>query len=170
MAETVVQPPAQFAKSARIRETKKYRALYTRSISDSDGFWAEQAGRLSWFKKWDKVSRWDFNSAKIEWFVGGKLNASYNCLDRHLSGPRKNKAALVWEGDSPDESRILTYQELHREVCKFANALKKLQRNELGAAVYTSLTHETIFDIREEDTYWCTADIGWSPATATSST
>src|SRR5712691_11017607 len=126
MAETVVQPPAQFAKSARIRETKKYRALYTRSISDSDGFWAEQAGRLSWFKKWDKVSRWDFNSAKIEWFVGGKLNASYNCLDRHLSGPRKNKAALVWEGDSPDESRILTYQELHREVCKFANALKKL--------------------------------------------
>jgi acetyl-CoA synthetase len=126
MAETVIQPPEQFAKSARIGELKKYRALYDRSISDSDGFWAEQAGRLSWFKKWDKVSRSDFNSAKIEWFVGGKLNASYNCLDRHLSGPRKNKAALVWEGDSPDESRILTYQELHREVCKFANALKKL--------------------------------------------
>jgi acetyl-CoA synthetase len=126
LAETVIQPPEQFAKSARIGELKKYRALYDRSISDSDGFWAEQAGRLSWFKKWDKVSRWDFNSAKIEWFVGGKLNASYNCLDRHVSGPRKNKAALVWEGDSPDESRILTYQELHREVCKFANALKKL--------------------------------------------
>jgi acetyl-CoA synthetase len=126
MAETVIQPPEQFAKSARIGELKKYRALYDRSISDSDGFWAEQAGRLSWFKKWDKVSRSDFNSAKIEWFIGGKLNASYNCLDRHLSGPRKNKAALVWEGDSPDESRILTYQELHREVCKFANALKKL--------------------------------------------
>jgi acetyl-CoA synthetase len=126
VAETVFQPPEHFARSARFNDIKKYRALYDRSLSDNDGFWAEQAERITWFKKWDKVSRWDFNAAKIEWFIGGKLNASVNCLDRHLNGPRKNKAALVWEGDSPDESRILTYQELHREVCKFANALKKL--------------------------------------------
>ena len=126
MAETIVAPPEQFAKAARFGELKKYRALYDRSLSDTDGFWAEQAERISWFKKWDKVSRWDFNTAKIEWFIGGKLNASYNCLDRHLGGPRKTKAAIIWEGDSPDESRTLTYQDLHREVCRFANGLKSL--------------------------------------------
>jgi acetyl-CoA synthetase len=125
MAETLIPVPEEFAKKARIGDMKKYRALYDRSLSDNDGFWAEQAERISWFKKWDKVSRWDFNTAKIEWFIGGKLNASYNCLDRHLTGTRKNKAAIIWEGDSPDESRTLTYQELHREVCRFANALKK---------------------------------------------
>src|SRR5205085_1459035 len=65
-------------------------------------------------------------TAKIEWFMGGKLNASYNCLDRHLSTPRRNKAALIWEGDSPDESRTLTYNDVYRETCKFANALKKV--------------------------------------------
>jgi acetyl-CoA synthetase len=125
MAETLVPVPEKFARSARIGDMQKYRALYDRSISDPDRFWAEQAERLHWFKKWDKVSRWDFKTAKIEWFMGGKLNASYNCLDRHLNGPRKNKAAIVWEGDSPDESRTLTYQQLHQEVCRFANALKK---------------------------------------------
>jgi acetyl-CoA synthetase len=125
MAETLVPVPEKFARSARIGDMQKYRALYDRSISDPDRFWAEQAERLHWFKKWDKVSRWDFKTAKIEWFMGGKLNASYNCLDRHLNGPRKNKAAIVWEGDSPDESRTLTYQQLHQEVCRFANVLKK---------------------------------------------
>ncbi|TMA29871.1 MAG: acetate--CoA ligase [Deltaproteobacteria bacterium] len=125
MAETLIPVPEKFAKSARIGDMQKYRALYDRSLSDPDRFWAEQAERLHWFKKWDKVSRWDFKTAKIEWFMGGKLNASYNCLDRHLSGPRKNKAAIIWEGDSPDESRTLTYEQLHQEVCRFANALKK---------------------------------------------
>src|SRR5207302_713529 len=125
MAETLIPVPEKFAKSARIGDMQKYRALYDRSRSDPDRFWAEQAERLHWFKKWDKVSRWDFKTAKIEWFMGGKLNASYNCLDRHLSGPRKNKAAIIWEGDSPDESRTLTYEQLHQEVCRFANALKK---------------------------------------------
>src|SRR5438132_6029565 len=124
--ERVIRVPPSFAQKARIGSFDRYRALYDRSLSDGDGFWAEQAERLTWFKKWDKVSRWDFKAAKIEWFIGGKLNASVNCLDRHLKGPRKNKAALIWEGDSPDESRTLTYQELHREVCKFANALKKM--------------------------------------------
>ena len=124
--ERFIYPPPEFSKKARIKSLDQYRALYDRSISNSDGFWAEQAERITWFKKWDKVSKWDFNTAKIEWFIGGKLNASVNCLDRHLTGPRRNKAALVWEGDSPEESRTLTYADVHRETCRFANALRKL--------------------------------------------
>jgi len=124
--ERIVKVPAQFAKQARIGGMEKYRELYDRSIRDPDKFWAEQAERITWSKKWNTVSKWDFKSAKIEWFTGGKLNASVNCLDRHLNGPRRNKAALVWEGDSPDDSRTLTYFDVYRETCKFANALKKL--------------------------------------------
>jgi acetyl-CoA synthetase len=124
--ERIVRVPAQFAKEARIGSMEKYRALYDRSIRDPDKFWAEQAERITWSKKWNTVSKWDFKTAKIEWFTGGKLNASVNCLDRHLTGPRRNKAALVWDGDSPDESRTLTYFDVYRETCKFANALKKL--------------------------------------------
>ncbi|MFL5365574.1 MAG: acetate--CoA ligase, partial [Myxococcales bacterium] len=123
--ERVIPPAPQFAEKARIGALDKYRALYDRSISDPDGFWAEQAQRITWFKKWDKVSRWDFHTGKIEWFIGGKTNVSFNCLDRHVASPRKTKAALIWEGDSPEESRVLTYQDLHREVQKFANVLKK---------------------------------------------
>ena len=103
----------------------EYEEMYNRSISDPDGFWAEMAGRLDWFKPWDKVVDFDFVNAKINWFTGGKLNVSYNCLDRHLDSWRKNKAAIIWEGDSPSESKTYTYQELHREVCRFANVLKK---------------------------------------------
>jgi len=124
--ERFIYPPPEFSKKARIKNMDQFRALYDRSISNPDGFWAEQAERITWFKKWDKVSKWDFNTAKIEWFTGGKLNASVNCLDRHLAGPRRNKAALVWEGDSPEESRTLTYADVHRETCRFANALRKL--------------------------------------------
>jgi len=124
--ERFIHTPPEFSKKARIKSLDQYRALYDRSISNPDGFWAEQAERITWSKKWDKVSKWDFNTAKIEWFIGGKLNASVNCLDRHLAGPRRNKAALVWEGDSPEESRTLTYADVHRETCKFANALRKL--------------------------------------------
>jgi len=124
--ERFIYPPPEFSKKARIKSMDQFRALYDRSISNPDGFWAEQAERITWFKKWDKVSKWDFNTAKIEWFTGGKLNASVNCLDRHLASPRRNKAALVWEGDSPEESRTLTYADVHRETCRFANALRKL--------------------------------------------
>src|SRR5882672_6060873 len=123
--ERLVRVPPAFAEKARIGSKDRYRALYDRSLSDPDGFWAEQAERIHWFKRWDKVSRWDFKTAKIEWFIGGKTNVSYNCLDRHVAGPRKNKAALIWEGDSPEESRVLTYQDVLREVSKFANVLKR---------------------------------------------
>ncbi|MFL5425675.1 MAG: acetate--CoA ligase [Myxococcales bacterium] len=123
--ERVIPPAPQFAEKARIGALDKYRALYDRSISDPDGFWAEEAERITWFKKWDKVSRWDFHTGKIEWFIGGKTNVSFNCLDRHVASPRKTKAALIRVGDSPEESRVHTYQDQHREVQKFANVLKK---------------------------------------------
>src|SRR5438445_95793 len=125
-SERIIRVPEQFAKKAHIGSMEKYRALYDRSVSDPDGFWNEQAERITWFKKWKTVSKYDFHTAKIEWFIGGKLNASANCLDRHLKGPRRDKPALVWEGDSPGESRTLTYLEVYKETCKFANALKKL--------------------------------------------
>jgi len=97
--------------------------LYRRSIQDPDGFWAEQASELLlWRQPWHTVLKWEPPFA--QWFVGGKLNVAENCLDRHLSGPRRNKAAIIWEGE-PGESRTLTYQQLHREVCKFANVLKR---------------------------------------------
>ncbi|GAC1558152.1 MAG: acetate--CoA ligase [Myxococcales bacterium] len=123
--ERLFPSPKEFSEKARFKDLDQYRALYRRSLSDPDGFWAEQAGRLSWTKKWDKVSRWNFDTAQIAFYEGGKLNASVQCLDRHLGTPRQNKAALIWEGDSPDESRTLTYRDLYREVCRFAGALKK---------------------------------------------
>jgi len=117
-------PPADFAAKAHIKSMAEYERLWQRGKDDPEGFWAEQAARkLHWFKKWDRVLDWKPPHAK--WFVGGTTNASFNCLDRHLTGPRKNKAALVWEGE-PGDSRVLTYHQLHRETSKFANCLKKL--------------------------------------------
>ena len=97
--------------------------IYDRAASDREGYWAEWARELHWFEPWTKVLEWNPPFAK--WFVGGKLNVSYNCLDRHLDGPRKNKVALVWEGE-PGDTRSYTYADLHREVSTFANALKGL--------------------------------------------
>ncbi|MEM7027074.1 MAG: acetate--CoA ligase [Pseudomonadota bacterium] len=102
----------------------QYDEMYDRSINDSDNFWAEQAETfLSWDKKWDKVQDWNFDQANIKWFIDGKLNVSYNCLDRHLD-TRGDDIAIIWEGDDPEEDKEITYKELHEEVCKFANALK----------------------------------------------
>jgi len=95
--------------------------LRAQAQADPDAFWARMAGELDWFKKWDKVLEW--KAPHAQWFVGGELNISYNCLDRHLATWRRNKAALIWEGE-PGEQRTITYQQLHQEVCKFANVLK----------------------------------------------
>ncbi len=114
-------PPAAFAAQAHVKSLAEYEKLYERAAQDPEGFWAEQAESLTWFKKWDKVLEWKEPFAK--WFVGGKINACFNCVDKHLAGPRKNKAAIIWEGE-PGDSRVLRYQDLHREVCKFANVLK----------------------------------------------
>lgn len=118
----VFKPNRDFSKKARVKDMAQYRAMYDESIKKPDKFWAREAAELTWNKKWTKVLDWKLPYAK--WFVGGKLNVSENCLDRHLTGPRKNKAAIIWEGE-PGEKRIITYQQLFREVCRFANVLKR---------------------------------------------
>jgi acetyl-CoA synthetase len=116
-------PPPQFAAAARIGSLAAYESLWQEAAGDIEAFWAKFARELHWFKPFQQVLDWQEPFAK--WFVGGQTNASYNCLDIHLDGPRRNKAAIIWEGE-PGDRRVLTYQILHHEVCKFANALKKL--------------------------------------------
>ncbi|MEA1890400.1 MAG: acetate--CoA ligase [Pseudomonadota bacterium] len=124
MSESKIYPvPSEFAKNAHIN-SERYEAMYTQSIEDPDTFWAEQAEEfLDWTKTWDRVQDWDFRTGKIKWFEGGKLNVSYNCLDRHLD-TRGDQVAVLWEGDDPEVDKKITYRELHEEVCKFSNVLK----------------------------------------------
>ena len=118
------QPASDFSEKAQIKSLADYQRLYDKAKADPQQFWAELAEtELDWFQKWDSVLDWQPPFAK--WFVNGKINISYNCLDRHLTTWRKNKAALIWEGE-PGDSRTLTYAQLHREVCQFANVLKQL--------------------------------------------
>jgi acetyl-CoA synthetase len=112
-------PPAEFRERANAADP----GIYTRAAEDPEGFWASWARELEWIEPWERVLEWTPPHAK--WFVGGKLNVAYNCLDRHLGGARRNKAALIWEGE-PGDTRVLTYWDLHREVCRFANVLKRL--------------------------------------------
>jgi acetyl-CoA synthetase len=120
----VFYPPERLSREACIKSLEEYKEIYRRSLDDPEAFWGEAAQQLDWYKKWDKVLVKDFKEAKHEWFVGGKLSVSYNCLDRNLKTWRRNKAALIWEGDT-GETRTLTYQQLYYNVCKFANVLKK---------------------------------------------
>jgi acetyl-CoA synthetase len=117
--ERLYPPAPDFAKQAHVRSD----AIYQEAAADLEGFWAARAAELDWFVKWHKVLDWDVPDAK--WFVGGKLNVAYNCVDRHLRGPRRNKAAILWVGE-PGDRRTLTYWDLYREVNRFANGLKKL--------------------------------------------
>lgn len=117
-------PTEEFSQNALIKSLDEYKQLYDKAKADPQGFWAELAEtELHWFQKWDQVLDWQPPFAK--WFVNGKINISYNCLDRHLTTWRKNKAALIWEGE-PGDSRTLTYAQLHREVCQMANVFKQL--------------------------------------------
>jgi acetyl-CoA synthetase len=121
--DRVFPPPEAFARHALVSGRDAYDALYRRSIDDPEGFWSEMARELRWKHLWSKVLDWQPPFAR--WFVGGTLNLADNCLDRHLDGPRRNKAALIWEGE-PGERHVLTYFELHREVCRAANVLRSL--------------------------------------------
>ncbi len=116
-------PSKNFRKKAHIKSFQEYSKLYNESIKNPDLFWAKQAEELCWIKKWDKVSSWKKTKLECKWFEGGKINISYNCLDRHLE-VRGNKTALIWE---PEVGKVkkYTYKELHKEVCRFANVLKK---------------------------------------------
>jgi acetyl-CoA synthetase len=116
-------PPAEFASQAHVGSIADYEAMYARAERDPEGFWAEIASALTWAEPWRQVLDWSLPDAR--WFVGGKLNVSVNCLDRHVASWRKNKAAIIFEGE-PGDSRVLTYGQLHREVCKAANALTQL--------------------------------------------
>jgi acetyl-CoA synthetase len=122
----VFKPAKEFAQKARIKNLAQYQRMYRESIKRPDKFWSREASELLWQKRWRKVLEWKAPFAK--WFIGGKLNLSENCLDRHLTTHRRNKAAIIWEGE-PGEKRTLTYQQLYREVCRFANVLK---RNKIG--------------------------------------
>jgi len=117
-------PPAEFSKKAHIKTLDEYKRMYERSLKDPDGFWGEMASKLHWFKKWNKVQEWNFEEPKLQYFIGGKLNVSYNCLDYQIAQGRKDKVAIIWQGEPEDDVRKFTYAQLHKEVCKFANVLK----------------------------------------------
>jgi acetyl-CoA synthetase len=118
----VFPPPEDFSQSAHIRSMEELERLREEAREHPEVFWARMAEELDWFRRWDEVLKW--NPPHAEWFVGGKINIAHNCLDRHLQTWRRNKAAIIWEGE-PGEQRTLTYSQLHREVCRFANVLKR---------------------------------------------
>jgi acetyl-CoA synthetase len=118
----VFKPAKNFARGARIKSLEQYRRMYRESINRPEKFWAREASELVWQRRWKTVLKWKPPFA--QWFVGGKLNVSENCLDRHLTGATRNKVAILWEGE-PGDKRALTYQQLHRDVCRFANVLKR---------------------------------------------
>ncbi|MDT5062004.1 MAG: acetyl-CoA synthetase [Acidobacteriota bacterium] len=123
MREERVFPPLEnFRQSASINSAEDYERLRAEALESPETFWGRMSEELHWFKKWETVLEW--NPPHAKWFVGGKTNVAYNCLDRHLQTWRRNKAAIIWEGE-PGDQRTLTYQQLHREVCRFANVLKR---------------------------------------------
>ncbi|NLG10084.1 MAG: acetate--CoA ligase, partial [Coriobacteriaceae bacterium] len=127
--ESILSPSDEFSFNANIKSRHERDRMYRRSIEDPESFWAEMADKyLDWFQKWDAVEEFDFYSDKpyVRYFRGAKLNVSYNCLDRHLRGPRRNKAAIIWQGEPDEDARTITYAQLHREVSKAANMLKHL--------------------------------------------
>jgi acetyl-CoA synthetase len=136
----VFEPSDKFRQQAHIKSLEQYKQLYREAEEDPEKFWGEIAGELHWFRKWDRVLEWDTPWAK--WFVGGQINLSYNCLDRHVATWRRNKAAIIWEGE-PGEVRTFTYQQLLTEVSKFANVLKQLgiQKGDT-VAIYMGMTPE----------------------------
>ncbi len=136
----VFAPDEEFSEHAHIRSMEQYRALYEKSLQDPEAFWGEMADALHWFARPREILVDEHPHAR--WFVGGTTNISYNCLDRHLSSLRRNKAAILWEGE-PGETRTLTYQQLHREVCRFANVLRKLGvRTGDRVAIYMGMVPE----------------------------
>src|SRR5579871_6860166 len=134
-------PPADFSQHAHIRSIADYERLCAEADSDPEKFWGGIASELEWFEPWTKVLDWS-DAPFAKWFTGGQLNLSHNCLDRHLTTWRKNKAALIWEGE-PGEIRTLTYQQLHSEVSRFANVLKAQGvKNGDRVAIYMGMSPE----------------------------
>ena len=122
----IFSPTKNTSKNAHIPSLDRYVEIYKQSIDDPDKFWAETAQRIHWNKPWDTVQNFDFVQGKIEWFSGGKLNACYNCIDRHIENGHGDDTAIIWEGNDPNQSRKFSYNELLRDVSQFANALKSM--------------------------------------------
>ncbi|MBT7537151.1 MAG: AMP-binding protein, partial [Verrucomicrobia bacterium] len=123
--DRVFKPSKEFSKQAHIGSMAQYKKLYKRSIDDPEGFWADKASGFSWKKKWDKTLEWNFDEPKVKWFIGGKMNITENCIDRHLE-ERGDQVAILWEPNDPKEDHIkITYKELHSRVNAFANVLKR---------------------------------------------
>ena len=118
------KPSSKFSKNSKIKSIDEYNNLYENSISDKRNFWNEKAERIDWIEKWDKSYDYDFVNGNIKWFENGKLNVSYNCLDRHVKSGNGDKIAIIWEGNNPNEQKIFTYSELLKKVEKFSNVLK----------------------------------------------
>ncbi len=139
-------PTKEFSEKAHIKSMEAYKSMYQQSIQDPEKFWSEVANDLHWFKKWDTVLE-DSKKPFFSWYKGAKTNLCYNCVDRHLEGPNKNKAAVIWEGE-PGEEKVLTYQDLHREICKFANGLKSLGvKKGDRVALYLPMVPELIISV-----------------------
>jgi len=126
MSVKKINPPLKFSENAHVKNMDQYKKEYNESIADRNAFWAKKAERISWVKKWDSVGEFDYVNANINWFEGGKLNVSYNCLDRHVEAGDGDRTALIWEGNNPEEDQHFSYNDLLGEVQKFANALKGL--------------------------------------------
>jgi len=119
-------PPEGHSKRAHIKSLEQYEEIYKKSVEDPEGFWAEIAEKnISWYRKWDRVLEYNFEKPEIKWFLGAQLNVAYNCLDRHIEGVRRNKAAIIWESDD-GRTKTYTYQQLYHAVNRFANVLRKL--------------------------------------------
>ena len=126
--DKIYEVPAEWKQRAYLDDAK-YKEMYQRSVSDPNGFWGEQAKRITWMKPFTKVKNTSYapDNVSIKWFEDGTLNAAYNCVDRHLK-TRAKQTAIICEGDDPKDSRHITYQELHDEVCRMANILRKIGR------------------------------------------
>ena len=144
----VFDPPSDFSSKAHIKSLADYERLYEEADRDPETFWGNIARELDWFEPWTKVLEWNVPWAK--WFVGGKLNLSHNCLDRHVTTWRRNKAAIIWEGE-PGEIRTLTYQQLLSEVSKCANVLKALGvKKDDRVAIYMGMSPELAIETAAE--------------------
>lgn len=135
MTQATIYPVSEAFQNSWMSEDK-YQALYHYSLENPEAFWGKKAERyLDWYRPWDSIYEGDFNSCEVSWFKGGQLNASVNCIDRHLEN-RADRVAIIWEGDTPDLQRKITYQEIHDEVCKLANGLK--ERGSTGVTGFVS--------------------------------
>ena len=123
-SKNIYTPSADWVDSAHINSLDKYKEIYKSSIDDPDKYWATIAERITWYQPWETVRNFNFKEGKIKWFENGKLNVSYNCLDRHVESGMGEKTAIIWEGNNPEEDKSFTYSELLFQVKKFANVLK----------------------------------------------